>query len=69
MDQPRAEARLELGDRLANAGLRHAKPFGRPAEGARVGDGGEDHQATNQPTVDFVHRRCLSVIQEMTSER
>jgi hypothetical protein len=37
---------------------------------AGVGDGGEEpHQAANQSVVNFVHHRCLSVIQEMTPQR
>ncbi len=66
VDQPGAEAGFELGDRLADAGLRHAQPLGGPAEAARVGNRGEHDQATDQPTVNLVHRSCLSVIQEMT---
>ncbi len=68
VDQPGVEAGLELRDRLADAGLRHAQPFGGSAEAARVGNGSEDHQAADQPAVNFVHGGCLPVIQEMTPE-
>ncbi|MGY4219842.1 hypothetical protein ACVMFB_006341 [Bradyrhizobium sp. USDA 4522] len=55
MNQPGIEARLELRDRLADPGLRHAEPFGGPAKTARIRQRREDHQAANQPTVNFVH--------------
>jgi hypothetical protein len=35
--------------------LRHAEPFGGAAKTARIRQRREDHQAANQPTVNFVH--------------
>jgi hypothetical protein len=55
MHQSGAEASLKLGDRLADAGLCHAQPFGGSAETACVGNRGKNDQATHQSTVDFVH--------------
>jgi hypothetical protein len=69
MNQSGPEAGLEFRDRFADAGLRHAQPFRGLTKAAGVGDGGEDHQAANQSVVNFVHHRCLSVIQEMTPQR
>ncbi len=65
--QPGAQARLELGDRLADAGLRHAQPCGGAAEALGVGNGREDREPADELTVDIVHRRCLRVIQAMTA--
>jgi len=62
VNQPGAEARLKLRDRLADAGLRHAQTFSGSAEAAGVGNGSKNDQATNQSTINFVHSRCLSVI-------
>jgi hypothetical protein len=62
VNQSGAETRFKFRDRFADAGLRHAQPLGSSAEAACVGNGGKNHQATKQSTVDFVHSRCLSVI-------
>ena len=68
VDQPGAEPSLELGDRFAHPGLRHAEPLGGPAKTLCVGNGREDHEPANELTVDIVHRRCLRVIQAMTAQ-
>ena len=62
VNQSGAEARLKLRDRLADAGLRHAQPFGSSAEVACVSNRSKNDQATNQSSVNSVHSRCLSVI-------
>jgi hypothetical protein len=62
VNQSGAEARLKLGDRFADAGLRHAQPFGGFAKAAGVSNGSKNDQAANQSTINFVHSRCLSVI-------
>jgi hypothetical protein len=55
MHQSGTETSLELSDRLTDAGLCHAQPFGGSAETACIGNGRKNDQATDQSTVNFIH--------------
>ena len=44
LEKPLAEPSLELGDLVADRGLRQPQPFSRPPEAAGFGDGAEGLQ-------------------------
>ena len=49
------ETRFKRRNRTTDAGLGHTQSLGGPTEAPCIGEGREDDETTDQPTIDVIH--------------